>query len=75
MWVVIRNDELGASAVVHTDALEHHRARGWYRVSEPAADKDSLHPVEYDSAADLDAEPEKPKKTAAKSAKTETKEK
>lgn len=72
MWVVIRNNELDARAVVHTDALEHHRARGWVRVSEPANDKDSLHPELFADAPDLDAEPEaKPKKTAAK-AKTDT---
>ena len=76
MWVVIRNDELAAFSVQHTDTLDHYRARGWVRVSEPAADKDSLHPSEYEDAPDMDAEPEKPtKKTAAKQAPNETEEK
>lgn len=76
MWVVIRNDELDALAVVHTDALQHHLLRGWVRVSEPAADKDSLHPADYATAPDLDAEAEpdaKGKKPAAKATNTEEK--
>jgi hypothetical protein len=73
MWVVIHNNALEASAVVHVDALEHHRIRGWVRVSEPAPDKDFLFPADFADAPDLDAEPEEqPKKTAAKT-KTEEK--
>jgi hypothetical protein len=56
MWVVIRHDELDAQAVVHVDALPAHRLKGWVRVSEPVADKDSLRPAEYADAPDLDAQ-------------------
>lgn len=76
-WCVIRHPTLGM-AVVAERSLIVHKPRGWVRVSEPVADRESLIVEQYADAPDLDAEPEAPAdsepdagqdKPAAKSAK------
>lgn len=54
-WCVIRHPELGL-AIVAEPSLVVHRPRGWVRVSEFSADRDSLVVGDYADAPDLDAE-------------------
>lgn len=58
-WCVIRHPDLGV-AVVAERSLAVHKPRGWLRVSEAVADKDSLRSADYADAPDLDAPPEVP---------------
>jgi hypothetical protein len=54
-WYVVRNPELKSAALVPETALDHHRARGWVRVSDAFSDLDREH-VDVDLyRVDLDA--------------------
>ena len=73
-WCVIRHPDLG-TAVVAEPSLTVHEPRGWIRVSEFVADRDSINLDEYTNAAPEpspapDAVPSKPAET--KSAKPTT---
>lgn len=67
-WFVVRHPEIEGVGVVAASALDHHRARGWLRVSEALTgdEKDQLVPARYADAPDLDAKPEPPAKTSTK---------
>jgi hypothetical protein len=41
-WYVVRNPELKSAALVPETALDHHRARGWVRVSDAFSDLDRV---------------------------------
>lgn len=45
-WYVVRHPEIGAGIIPET-SLDHHRARGWARVSDAFSDLDREH-VEVD---------------------------
>lgn len=71
-WFVIRHPDLAQPGVVPESALDHHRARGWLRVSEALSndEKDQIVPGVYVNAPDLDApEPEPTAKASAKQTK------
>lgn len=74
-WFVMRLPETGGVGVVPESALEHHRVRGWLRVSGPLNndERDQVRLSDYAEAPDLDAEPE-PEPPAKPTAKTSAKE-
>jgi hypothetical protein len=59
-FFVMRLPETGGVGVVPETAVEHHRERGWIRVSDALSrdEHDQLRPESYVDALDLDAEPE-----------------
>lgn len=54
-WYVVRHPDIEGAGVVPESSLDMHRARGWYRCSDPIAEseKDQLQLGDY--TADLDA--------------------
>lgn len=63
MFAAVRHPDIEVLGVVPDGALESHRARGWYRVSDWVERPADLHLPDYeDVTTDLDAEPE-PKPT------------
>lgn len=73
-WFVMRHPDIAVPGVVPESAVEHHRGRGWLRVSEALSDdeRDQVVPGSYVDAPDLDAPKAEP--AAKASAKTSTKE-
>lgn len=66
MFAVVRHPDIAELGVIPAAALETHRTRGWYRVSEWREQPADLHLPDYAEAVeDLDAEPApaKPAKT------------
>lgn len=65
-WYVVRHPEVGA-AVIPESALEHHRIRGWARVSDPIGGYDKDHVDVELYRVDLDSiKTEEPAKQAKK---------
>jgi hypothetical protein len=58
-WFVVRHPGTGGVGVVAETALDHHRDRGWTRVSDALTDgeKDQVVPAQYADAPDLDTKP------------------
>jgi hypothetical protein len=56
----MRLPETGGVGVVPESSLDHHRARGWLRVSEALGrdERDQLRLADYAQAPDLDTEPD-----------------
>lgn len=67
----IRHTETGGVGTAPAEAMDHHRARGWVRVSEYYSDPSDIDLSTLGEAPDLDApaDPE-PKSVAVKAAKT-----
>jgi hypothetical protein len=59
-FVVVRHPDITNPGVIPVAALEHHRLRGWYRVSEARAQPADFHLAAYADADDLDAPAEEP---------------
>jgi hypothetical protein len=58
-FVVVRHPDITAPGVIPVAALEHHRLRGWFRVSEERPQPSDFHLAAYADAENLDApEPE-----------------
>lgn len=56
MFAVVRHPDIQALGTIPDGALEHHRLRGWYRVSPWADAPTDLHLPDYAEAyVDLDA--------------------
>jgi hypothetical protein len=69
VFAVVRHPDIATPGIIPRGALESHRARGWYRVSEWTDQPSDLHLPDYaDADDDLDAEPEPeaPKKRASR---------
>lgn len=65
---VMRLPETGGVGVVPASSLDHHRARGWLRVSDALGrdERDQVRLGDYADAPDLDAKPEPQAKAKAK---------
>lgn len=71
MFAVVRHPDIAAPGIVPVAALEHHRARGWFRVSDLRDEPSDFHLDDFaDVHADLDAEPEPEQKAGKKAAST-----
>lgn len=56
-FVVVRHPGISTPGVIPAAALEHQRARGWFRVSDERAEPAAFHLPEFVQAPDLDATP------------------
>lgn len=75
---VMRHPDIEQPGMVPESALEHHRGRGWIRVSDAISErnKDQVTLADYADAPDLDAAPAALEAPGAKTpAKQQTKEK
>ena len=72
MFAAVRHPDIEALGVIPIGALEAHRLRGWYRVSEWVDQPSDLHLPDFEDAHDLDAEPEpEPKPKPKRKSKSE----
>jgi hypothetical protein len=55
-YAVVRHPDVAVPGVVADSALDDHRSRGWYRVSDWADDPADLYPPAFADGEDLDAE-------------------
>lgn len=70
-FAVVRHPDIETLGIVPAAALEHQRARGWFRISELRDQPSDFHLDDFaDVHDDLDAEPEPEPKATAKAAKT-----
>lgn len=59
MFAVVRHPDIEALGTVPESALEYHRLRGWYRVSDWREEPSAFHLPEFAEVfTDLDAPPE-----------------
>jgi hypothetical protein len=68
-WFVVRHPDIDGAGVVPASSLDHHRARGWLRVSDAIAEGEKDHLELTDYTVDLDAPAEPAKSAPAKSTK------
>ena len=66
MFVVVRHPDITVPGVIPVDALELHKLRGWFRVSEPASQPADFYLPDFADAEDLDAEPPTSRRSRAK---------
>lgn len=68
-WYVVRHPDIEGAGVVPDSSLEHHRARGWVRVSDAIAEGEKNNLRLDDYTVDLDAPVPPAKSAPAKSTK------
>lgn len=69
-FAVVRNREIGVG-ICPDSALDDHRTRGWFRVSDWVDDPNDLYPPQFADGEDLDAPPPPPPPVAEPAAETE----